>query len=78
MLFTGSYTALLTPFRNGEVDYDAYRRLVDFQIDNGTHGLVPVGTTGESPTLSHDEHKKVIEVCIDQANGRVPIIAGAG
>ena len=78
MLFTGSYTALLTPFRNGEVDYDAYRKLVDFQIDNGTHGLVPVGTTGESPTLSHDEHKKVIEVCIDQANGRVPIIAGAG
>ena len=78
MLFTGSYTALLTPFKNGEVDYDAYRKLVDFQIDNGTHGLVPVGTTGESPTLSHDEHKKVIEVCIDQANGRVPIIAGAG
>ena len=78
MLFTGSYTALLTPFRNGEVDYDAYRKLVDFQIDNGTHGLVPVGTTGESPTLSHNEHKKVIEVCIDQANGRVPIIAGAG
>ena len=78
MLFTGSYTALLTPFRNGEVDYDAYRKLVDFQIDNGTHGLVPVGTTGESPTLSHEEHKKVIEVCIDQANGRVPIIAGAG
>ncbi len=78
MLFTGSYTALLTPFRNGDVDYDAYRKLVDFQIDNGTHGLVPVGTTGESPTLSHDEHKKVIEVCIDQANGRVPIIAGAG
>ena len=78
MLFTGSYTALLTPFRNGEVDYDAYRKLVDFQIDNGTHGLVPVGTTGESPTLSHEEHKKVIEVCIDQANRRVPIIAGAG
>ena len=78
MLFTGSYTALLTPFRNAEVDYDAYRKLVDFQIDNGTHGLVPVGTTGESPTLSHDEHKKVIEVCINQANGRVPIIAGAG
>ena len=78
MLFTGSYTALLTPFKNGEVDYDAYRKLVDFQIDNGTNGLVPVGTTGESPTLSHEEHKKVIEVCIDQTNGRVPIIAGAG
>ncbi len=78
MLFTGSYTALLTPFENGEVDYDAYKKLVDFQIDNGTHGLVPVGTTGESPTLSHEEHKKVIEVCINQADGRVPIIAGAG
>ena len=56
MLFTGSYTALLTPFKNGVVDYDSYRKLVDFQIDNGTHGLVPVGTTGESPTLSHEEH----------------------
>ena len=78
MLFSGSYTALLTPFKNGEVDYDAYRKLIDFQITNGTHGLVPVGTTGESPTLSHDEHKKVIEVCIDEANGRVPIVAGAG
>ena len=60
MLFTGSYTALLTPFRKGDVDYDSYRKLVDFQINNGTHGLVPVGTTGESPTLSHEEHKKVI------------------
>ena len=62
MLFTGSYTALLTPFKNGVVDYDSYRKLVDFQIDNGSHGLVPVGTTGESPTLSHEEHKKVIEI----------------
>ena len=78
MLFTGSYTALLTPFKNGEVDYEAYRNLIDFQISNGTDGLVPVGTTGESPTLSHEEHKKVIEVCIDEAKGRVPIIAGAG
>lgn len=78
MLFTGSYTALLTPFINGQVDYDAYRNLIDFQISNGTHGLVPVGTTGESPTLSHEEHKKVIEVCIEEAKGRVPIIAGAG
>ena len=57
---------------------DSYRKLIDFQIDNGTHGLVPVGTTGESPTLSHDEHKKLVEVCIEQANGRVPVIAGAG
>ena len=78
MLFHGSYTALLTPFKDNKVDFDAYRKLVDFQIDNGTHGLVPVGTTGESPTLSHDEHKKLIEVCIDQSNGRVPVIAGAG
>ena len=78
MLFSGSYTALLTPFKNGEVDYEAYRNLIDFQISNGTHGLVPVGTTGESPTLSHEEHKKVIEVCIEEAKGRVPVIAGAG
>ncbi len=78
MLFSGSYTALLTPFKNGEVDYVAYRNLIDFQISNGTHGLVPVGTTGESPTLSHEEHKKVVEVCIEEAKGRVPVIAGAG
>ncbi len=78
MLFHGSYTALLTPFKNNNVDFDAYRKLIDFQIENGTNGLVPVGTTGESPTLSHDEHKKLVEVCIDQSNGRVPVIAGAG
>ena len=78
MLFSGSYTALLTPFKNGEEDYEAYRKIIDFQISNGTHGLVPVGTTGESPTLSHEEHKKVIEVCIEEAKGRVPVIAGAG
>merc|ERR1711880_6710 len=65
-------------FKNGEVDYDAYRELVDFQIENGTHGLVPVGTTGESPTLSHEEHDRVVEMCIEQAAGRVPVIAGAG
>ena len=78
MLFHSSYTALLTPFKDNQIDIDAYRSLVDFQIKNGTHGLVPVGTTGESPTLSHDEHKKLVEVCIEQANGRVPVIAGAG
>ncbi len=78
MLFHGSYTALLTPFKDNKVDFDAYRKLIDFQIENGTNGLVPVGTTGESPTLSHDEHKKLVEVCIDQSNGRVPIVAGAG
>ena len=78
MLFHSSYTALLTPFKDNKVDFDSYRNLIDFQIENGTHGLVPVGTTGESPTLSHDEHKKLVEVCIEQSNGRVPVIAGAG
>ena len=78
MIFHSSYTALLTPFKDKKVDYDGYRKLIDFQIENGTHGLVPVGTTGESPTLSHDEHKKLVEVCIEQSNGRVPVIAGAG
>ena len=76
--FSGSYTALVTPFRNGEVDEAAFRKLVDWQISEGTHGLVPVGTTGESPTLSHDEHKRVVEACIKEAKGRVPVIAGAG
>jgi 4-hydroxy-tetrahydrodipicolinate synthase len=78
MLFHSSYTALLTPFKDNKVDFNSYRKLIDFQIENGTHGLVPVGTTGESPTLSHDEHKKLVEVCIEQSNGRVPVIAGAG
>jgi 4-hydroxy-tetrahydrodipicolinate synthase len=78
MLFHSSYTALLTPFKDKKVDFNSYRKLIDFQIENGTHGLVPVGTTGESPTLSHDEHKKLVEVCIEQSNGRVPVIAGAG
>jgi 4-hydroxy-tetrahydrodipicolinate synthase len=76
--FQGSITALITPFKNGEVDEKAFRRLVDWQIDQGTHGLVPVGTTGESPTLSHAEHKRVIELCIETAAGRVPVIAGTG
>jgi 4-hydroxy-tetrahydrodipicolinate synthase len=76
--FRGSFTALVTPFKNGSVDEAAFRALVDWQIAEGTNGLVPVGTTGESPTLSHDEHHKVVEWCIDQARGRVPVIAGAG
>jgi 4-hydroxy-tetrahydrodipicolinate synthase len=76
--FQGSITALITPFKNGEVDEKAFRRLVDWQIDQGTHGLVPVGTTVESPTLSHAEHKRVIELCIETAAGRVPVIAGTG
>ena len=76
--FAGSCTALVTPFKNGAVDLDNFCKLVDFQIDNGTAALVPVGTTGESPTLSHEEHDLVVELCIKQAAGRVPVIAGAG
>ena len=76
--FRGSFTALVTPFKNGSVDEKAFRDLVDWQIAEGTNGLVPVGTTGESPTLSHKEHELVVEWCVDQAKGRVPVIAGAG
>jgi 4-hydroxy-tetrahydrodipicolinate synthase len=76
--FGGSMTALVTPFRNGAVDEDGFRSLIEWQIENGTKGLVPVGTTGESPTLTHDEHKRVVEICVDQAKGRVPVVAGAG
>ena len=76
--YRGSFTALVTPFKNGKVDDEAFRKLVDWQISEGTHGLVPVGTTGESPTLSHEEHKHVVEMCINEAKGRVPVIAGAG
>jgi 4-hydroxy-tetrahydrodipicolinate synthase len=76
--FRGSFTALVTPFKNGSVDEQAFRDLVEWQITEGTNGLVPVGTTGESPTLSHAEHKQVVEWCIDQAKNRVPVIAGAG
>src|SRR6201989_1216961 len=76
--FRGSFTALVTPFKNGCVDEKAFRDLVDWQISEGTNGLVPVGTTGESPTLSHEEHKRVVEWCVGQAEGRVPVIAGSG
>ncbi|HVV94275.1 MAG TPA: 4-hydroxy-tetrahydrodipicolinate synthase [Hyphomicrobiales bacterium] len=76
--FRGSFTALVTPFKNGELDERGFRELVEWQIAEGTHGLVPMGTTGESPTVSHDEHKAVVEWCVDQAKGRVPVIAGAG
>jgi len=76
--FRGSFTALVTPFANGTLDEKAFRGLVDWQIAEGTDGLVPVGTTGESPTLSHEEHGRVVEWCVAQAKGRVPVIAGAG
>ena len=77
-MLKGSFTALITPFKNGKVDEKAFERLVEWQITEGTHGLVPVGTTGEAPTLSHDEHKKVVELAIKTAKKRVPIVAGAG
>jgi 4-hydroxy-tetrahydrodipicolinate synthase len=74
----GSITALITPFKGGELDETAFKRLVEWQIAEGTNGLVPVGTTGESPTLSHREHMRVVELCVASAAGRVPVIAGAG
>ena len=77
-MFQGYLTALITPFRNGEVDEDAYRAFVSWQIEEGAAGLVPCGTTGESPTLSHDEHRRVTEICIETAGGRVPVVAGTG
>ena len=77
-MFSGSIPALVTPFRDGAFDEVAFRRLVELQIDSGSSALVPCGTTGESPTLSHEEHMKVTEVCIEVTAGRVPVIAGAG
>lgn len=77
-MFSGSIPALVTPFRNGALDEPAFRRLVDWQIDNGSAALVPCGTTGEASTLSNAEHHRVIELCIEQAAGRVPVIAGCG
>lgn len=76
--FKGSMPALVTPFSGGKVDEAAFRRFVAWQIAEGSHGLVPVGTTGESATLSHDEHMRVIEICVEEAKGRVPVVAGAG
>jgi len=77
-MLRGSITALLTPFANGAVDEKAFATFVDWQIKEGTHGLVPVGTTGESPTVTHEEHRRIIEICVEVADHRVPIIAGAG
>jgi len=77
-MFRGSIVALITPFRDGAFDESAYQAMIDWQIDEGTEALVPCGTTGESPTLDHAEHKRVVEVCIEAADGRVPVIAGTG
>src|ERR1700684_1400996 len=78
-MFKGSLVALITPMRaDGSIDEKAFAAFVDWQIKEGTHGVVPVGTTGESPTLSHDEHRRVVEIAIEVASGRVPVIAGAG
>jgi len=77
-MFKGSFPALVTPFKNGEVDWDTLKKLVEWHIAEGSNGIVPVGTTGESPTLSHDEHNEVVRVVVQTAAGRVPVIAGAG
>ncbi len=77
-MFKGSNVALITPFKNNKLDQEAYVKLINFHLENGTNGLVPAGTTGESPTLSHDEHEKVIEICIKEAKGKIPVIAGTG
>jgi len=77
-MFKGSVVALITPFKDGKVDETAFQSFVEWQIDQGTDGLVPCGTTGESPTLSHEEHKRVVELCLEVAKGRVPVIAGTG
>ena len=77
-MFKGSNVALITPFKNNQLDVDCYIKLINFHLKNGTNGLVPAGTTGESPTLSHKEHEQVIELCIKEAKGKIPVIAGTG
>jgi len=77
-MFSGSITALITPFRDGMVDEKAFQEFVDWQLEEGSDGVVPTGTTGESPTLSHDEHKRVVALCLEVAKGKVPVIAGTG
>ena len=77
-MFKGSNVALITPFKNDKLDVDSYIKLIHFHMENGTNGLVPAGTTGESPTLSHDEHEKVIELCVKESNGKLPVFAGTG
>jgi len=77
-MFKGSNVALITPFKNDKLDVDSYIKLIHFHMENGTNALVPAGTTGESPTLSHDEHQKVIDLCIQESKGKLPVIAGTG
>jgi 4-hydroxy-tetrahydrodipicolinate synthase len=77
-MFKGTYTAIVTPFKNGQIDENAFRKLIDFQIENGVDGIVPVGTTGEAATLDYDEHLRVIEIAVEQAKGRCKIVAGTG
>ena len=77
-MFKGSNVALVTPFKKDRLDEDSYIKLIHFHIKNGTNGLVPAGTTGESPTLSHEEHERVIELCVKESNGKLPVIAGTG
>ena len=77
-MFKGSNVALVTPFKNNKLDEENYIKLINFHLNNGTNGLVPAGTTGESPTLSHEEHQKVIQLCIKEAKGKIPVIAGTG
>ena len=77
-MFKGSNVALVTPFKNNKLDVETYIKLIHFHIENGTNGLVPAGTTGESPTLSHEEHEKVIELCVQESNGKLPVFAGTG
>ena len=77
-MFHGSITALITPFKNGGVDEKGFQAFVEWQVAEGSNGVVPVGTTGESPTLSHEEHKRVVELCVEAADGRMPVIAGTG
>ena len=77
-MFKGSNVALITPFKNNKLDEEAYLKLIHFHLENGTNGLVPAGTTGESPTLNHEEHQRVIDLCINESNGKIPVIAGTG
>ena len=77
-MFKGSFTALITPFKNNRLDKNAFIKLIHHQIDNGTNGLVPGGTTGESPTLSHAEHREIIKICVRESKDRIPIMAGTG